>query len=162
VSISAFHGSNPAWARDPSLARPEHYKPAQPVLASGGLERIPARPDPPDPAQPGRGEAAGPAGASRPAGPAGASRPAGPAGAPRPSRGRSRDGGPRRGWTQPGVGPASSAGRTGHCELAQPTSMPARQPEESAQQGGRPGLIIFRPGQRLCRPGHEYAGPREA
>jgi hypothetical protein len=54
-------GDNPAWARDPSLARPEHYNPAQPVLANEAWREIPARPDSPNPAQPGRaGEEAQP------------------------------------------------------------------------------------------------------
>jgi hypothetical protein len=43
VHISAYKEDNPAWARDPSLARPEHYNPAQPALANGGLEVNPGQ-----------------------------------------------------------------------------------------------------------------------
>jgi hypothetical protein len=47
-------GDNPAWARDSSLARLEYYNLAQPELAKEARREIPARPDSPNPAQPGR------------------------------------------------------------------------------------------------------------
>jgi hypothetical protein len=43
VYISAFYESNPAWARDPSLAQPDHNIPAQPDQINGAWRGNPGQ-----------------------------------------------------------------------------------------------------------------------
>jgi hypothetical protein len=107
--------------------------------------RIPAKPDPPDPAQPG-------AGRWRP-------------GRRRAQPGRGRAGRPSRGRTrreaQPGGGSAGLGDwrGSGKGEAAQPGRWKPAQPGHAARRPSR-GCALCRPSCALCRPRLNYAGPQ--